>query len=107
MMDLTPHVEVASHNFFPGRVAFCCFKQAEVGGITTLADNRKISKYTPDNLKEKLMTHGQYLHTIYQNKNAYEQGKEEEKWYNNWQDSFRVKTKEEAIEFLEKEKFGY
>ena len=105
-MDMIPHNEMAYQNFFPVRLAFCCFKQAELGGITTLVDNRKVSKYMPDKLKEKLLKHGQFVYNTYQNKDAVDSG-EEEKWYNKWQDSYKVNDKQSLIAFLEREKINY
>lgn len=64
-IDITPHNEMSYHNYFPSRIAFCGFKQARVGGITPLVDNRKVSKYMPDNLKEKMLNLGQFMHSVY------------------------------------------
>lgn len=65
-----------------------------------------MTKYMPDNLKEKLLKEGQLVYNTYQNRDLVDSG-EEEKWYNKWQDSYRVDTKEEVIEILEREKIDY
>ena len=58
VMDILIHNEMSYHNYFPQRIAFCCFTQAQVGGITTLVDNRKVSKYMPQKLLDKLINLG-------------------------------------------------
>jgi len=39
-------------------IVFCCFKKGESGGITTLCDNVKMSRFMPESITNKLKKHG-------------------------------------------------
>lgn len=43
-ISLAFHNEMCYHNTIPSRIVFCCFKNGESGGITTLLDSVKMSR---------------------------------------------------------------
>ena len=103
-MDIVLHSEMAYQDYFPSRIAFCGIKPSKIGGVTPLADNRRISKYMPAHLKEKLMRLGFMVTHSLQNLEAQKSGKER-RWYNTWQEAYIVDNKESLLKILEKE--GY
>ena len=49
-ISLAFHNELCYHNKFPGVITFCCLQPSESGGITTLCDNVKMSRYMPSEI---------------------------------------------------------
>ena len=92
-MDIVLHNELVYQDEFPARIAFCGFERSPVGGVTALADNRRISKYMPPRLAEKLERLGFLAVHNYQNLEAQKAG--EPWWYNTWQEAYLVETKAE------------
>ena len=107
-----PHIDIPLHNElsyqdrFPERLVFCCLVPAKRGGMTLLGDNRKISKFMGDKLKRKFIEKGLLARHVYQNRDALRAGLET-RWYNTWQDAYRVKTREEMERILEEEGYSW
>lgn len=104
VMDIVLHNEMSYQDYFPERIAFCGVNPSKLGGVTTLGDNTRISKYMPAHLKEKILKLGFMVTHSLQNLDALKSGKEP-RWYNTWQDAYLVDNKESLLKILEKE--GY
>ena len=95
------HNEMSYNNVVPSRICFCCFLVCQNGGITLLMDNVKMTKNLPQYIKDKCQRYGVHQQMTMQNLEAYKAGLEP-KWYNTWQDQFKVDTKEQMEEILKK-----
>jgi len=85
-LDLAQHNEMSYLNKFPGIIAFCGIKPSNVGGHTSISDNRKVTKNLPKNMYERFDKEGvKYVRNF---SSAEFITEESEYFYKDWQSTF-------------------